>query len=308
MLPIRCHRVLGALNLVVSVACVSRSASTQATPEALPSKIPVVIGHRGASGYAPEHTFVSYDLALRMGADYIEPDLQMTKDGVLVAMHDPTLDRTARGASGDCTGPVAEKTLAQIRRCDVGSWFNARYPERARAEYVGATIPTLEEIFARYGLRARYYVETKNPEIAPGMEEALVALLDRFALRVPAAKRRQVLIQSFSPASLMHLHGIDSTLPLIQLLEARELSTTSKRELLQRVATYAIGIGPDMAAVDSSLVREAHALGLIVHPYTVNDEADLERLTRLGVDGMFTNFPDRLIAIRDRRTAPNEKR
>jgi glycerophosphoryl diester phosphodiesterase len=243
-----------------------------------------------------------------MGADYIEPDLQMTKDGVLVAMHDPTLDRTARGPKEDCTGSVAEKTLAQIRHCDVGSWFNARYPERARAEYVGVTIPTLEEIFARYGLRARYYPETKNPEIAPGMEEALVALLQRFSLRVPATQRRQVLIQSFSPASLHHLRGIDSTLPLIQLLETHELSTASRRESLERIATYAIGIGPDMADVDSSLVSEAHALGLVVHPYTVNNEADLERLARLGVDGMFTNFPDRLAAIRDRRAPPNEKR
>src|SRR4028119_1977971 len=106
------------------------------------------VGHRGASGYAPEHTIPAYDLALKMGADYIEQDLQLTKDGVLVVLHDETLDRTARptaeSAPGDCTGLVREKTLAQIKTCDVGSWFNEAYPQYARPEYVGLKIPTLE--------------------------------------------------------------------------------------------------------------------------------------------------------------------
>ena len=84
----------------------------------------VNVGHRGASGYAPEHTIASYDLALTLGADYIEQDLQLTKDGVLVALHDPTLNRTARGLSENCAGLVIEKTLAQIKTCDVGTWFN----------------------------------------------------------------------------------------------------------------------------------------------------------------------------------------
>src|SRR5439155_1528352 len=127
------------------------------------------IGHRGASGYAPEHTFASYDLALKLGADYIEQDVQMTSDGVLVVTHDETLDRTARGPAEDCTGPVKTKTLAQIKRCDAGSWFGPQFE--------GERIPTLEEVFQRYGRQANYYIETKSPEIYPGMEEALLALL-----------------------------------------------------------------------------------------------------------------------------------
>jgi glycerophosphoryl diester phosphodiesterase len=101
------------------------------------------IGHRGASGYAPEHTIPAYDLALEQGADYIEIDLQMTKDGVLVAMHDDTLDRTADAPEGVpkrfCSGPVIKRTLEQIKQCDVGSWFSP--------EYAGEQMPTLEEIF-----------------------------------------------------------------------------------------------------------------------------------------------------------------
>ena len=84
------------------------------------------IGHRGASGYAPEHTFAAYDLALEQGADYIEIDLQMTADGVLVALHDKTLNRTADAPEGVperyCRGLVSEKTLEQIKMCEVGSW------------------------------------------------------------------------------------------------------------------------------------------------------------------------------------------
>src|ERR671916_500502 len=111
------------------------------------------IGHRGASGYAPEHTFAAYDLALKLGADYIEQDLQMTKDGVLVVLHDDTLDRTATGPARNCTGLVIEKTLAQLKTCEVGRWFNRAYPLYARPEYAGMRIPTLEEVFQRYGAR-----------------------------------------------------------------------------------------------------------------------------------------------------------
>ena len=91
------------------------------------------IGHRGASGYAPEHTIPSYDLALRLGADYIEQDLQLTSDGVLVCMHDTTLDRTARGAPENCTGPVSSKTLAQVKTCDVDAESTLTLLERADA-------------------------------------------------------------------------------------------------------------------------------------------------------------------------------
>src|SRR5690606_21915603 len=112
----------------------------------------------------------------------IEQDLQMTADGVLLVLHDATLDRTARGPAAVCTGPVIERTLAEVRECDFGSWFNEARPESANEAFVGLHAPTLDEVFARYGDRVRYYIETKNPEEAPGMEEALLALLRRHGL------------------------------------------------------------------------------------------------------------------------------
>jgi glycerophosphoryl diester phosphodiesterase len=250
------------------------------------------IGHRGASGHAPEHTIPAYDLALALGADYIEQDLQLTSDGVLVCLHDTTLDRTARGPAEHCTGLVREKTLAQIRTCDVGSWFNEANPDRARPEYVGLTIPTLDEVFARYRRRANYYIETKAPESADRMEERLLALLAEHKLRKPA-RRWQVLIQSFSPASLRAIHEMDPSLPLIQLVLGFGASPALEASL-DDIAGYAVGVGPNAGFMDATVVAAAHARCLDVHPYTVNEPADMAALVAAGVDGMFTNFPDRL--------------
>lgn len=272
-----------------------------------PEDAPVLnVAHRGASGYAPEHTIPAYDLALKMDADYIEQDLQLTKDGVLVVLHDETLDRTARptaeSAPGDCAGLVREKTLAQIKTCDVGSWFNEAYPQYADPGYVGLRIPTLEEVFQRYGERANYYIETKSPESAPGMEEELLRLMDEYGLTKPAAKKWQVLIQSFSPASLQKVHTLDPSLPLIQLFSSSETSQTI-RARLDATASYAVGIGPSKSDVDKPLIEAAHARCLDVHPYTVNETPEMASLVSVGVDGMFTNFPDRLEGLLGKEAA-----
>jgi glycerophosphoryl diester phosphodiesterase len=260
------------------------------------------IGHRGASGYAPEHTIPAYDLALEQGADYIEIDLQMTADGVLVAMHDDTLDRTATAPEGVpeeyCTGLVIEKTLEQIKQCDVGSWFSP--------EYAGEQIPTLEEIFQRYGTSVNYYIETKNPEAAPGMEAELLRLMEEYDLIKPAEKRWQVLIQSFSAESLMTIHDMNSELPLIQLYSDTETSESIQRDL-DAVSNYAVGIGPSQSDVDAALVKAAHDYCLDVHPYTVNTVEDMEKLIALGVDGMFTNNPDRLEGLLGKSAAPGKR-
>ncbi len=293
---------IGAIILISLLALVVMMASgTSASAAKALADAPVLnIGHRGASGYAPEHTIPSYDLALKMGADYIEQDLQLTKDGVLVVMHDETLDRTARptaeSAPGDCTGLVIEKTLAQIKTCDVGAWFNETYPKYADPSYVGLKIPTLEEVFQRYGKDVNYYIETKNPESAPGMEEELLRLMDKYGLTESAEDKWQVLIQSFSPASLQKIHAINSKLPLIQLYSSTETSQTIQAQL-DLVKTYAVGIGPSKDDVDAALVDAAHARCLDVHPYTVNEKREMRALISIGVDGMFTNFPDRLDAV-----------
>ena len=283
---------LAAVLMVILVAFAAPA--VQAAPETESSlEGPVLnIGHRGASAYAPEHTFASHDLALEQGADYIEIDLQMTADGVLVAMHDKTLNRTADAPEGVperyCRGLVSKKTLEQIKMCDVGSWFGP--------EYAGEQIPTLDEIFERYGTSVNYYIETKNPDAAPGMEEELVRLLEKYGL-IPAegpaeTDSWQVLIQSFSAESLMKIHELEPTLPLIQLYWAG--TSKSIQRDLDAVSEYAVGIGPYKKDVDAALVEAAHEHCLAVHPYTVNTVEEMEALIALGVDGMFTNNPDLL--------------
>lgn len=262
------------------------------------------VAHRGASGHAPEHTMAAYDLALRMKADYIEQDLQMTSDGVLVALHDEDLDRTARGPVEDCTGPVITKTLEQIKRCDVGSWFNEAYPEKAQADYVGLQIPTLEEVFQRYGSKVNYYIETKSSALYPRMEEELIRLLREYSLFEPAVEDRRVLIQSFHPTSLQKIHALEPDLPLIQLYFGGGSEVI--RATLDQVAEYAVGIGPSFRDVDEGLVAAAHDRCLDVHPYTVNEVTDMRVLIEMGVDGMFTNFPDRLRSLPKPATAASK--
>ncbi|CAA9410717.1 MAG: Glycerophosphoryl diester phosphodiesterase [uncultured Rubrobacteraceae bacterium] len=267
---------------------------------------PVVnVGHRGTAGLAPEHTIASYDLALENGADYIEQDLRMTSDGVLVVVHDEDLDRTTRGPAENCTGPVGEKTLEQVKTCDVGSFFNERYPDFAREEYEGLKIPTLEEVFRRYGTETNYYIETRSAEAPPGnpgidassgMEEELLRLMDEYGLSEPAAGSWRVLIQSFVPASLEEIHAKDPSLPLVQLYSDEETGETIGADL-EAAGGYAVGVGPSMDDVDRGLVEAAHAECLAIHPYTLLEEPDMRKMIDLGVDGMFTDFPNRLEGV-----------
>ncbi len=257
-----------------------------------------VIAHRGASWDAPEHTFASWDLALERGADWIEQDLHLTRDGRLVVVHDDTLERTARGPAADCTGPVAEKSLAQLQRCDMGSWFNTEHPERAHARFVGARIPTLDSVLTRYATRAKFYIETKWVDGAPPMEEALLGMLRAHRLAGPGADYARVLVQSFSVTSLERLHALDPALRLVLLIED-PIPPDSLDAVLARVARIAVGIGPARGLTSAHLVERAHAARLFVHPYTVNAPATMRYMLRINVDGMFTDRPDLLRGLLD---------
>ncbi|NLP51641.1 glycerophosphodiester phosphodiesterase [Bacillus sp. RO1] len=241
------------------------------------------VAHRGASGHAPEHTITSYKMGEEMHGDYIEVDLQMTKDGQLIAMHDETLDRTTNG-----NGQVKDHTLEEIKNLDAGSWFNEKYPEKANPAYVGLKVPTLEEVFQKFGKNANYYIETKSPEVYPGMEEALLELVNKYGV-----DKDKLLVQSFSPASLTKMNQIDPSVKLVQLMWYTSPAAISDAEL-QAVKKYAIGIGPNSSMIDQEYVQKAVKNGLEIHPYTVNEKEDMKELIEWGVTGIFTNFPDRL--------------
>ena len=271
------------LLLLLSLPLASLSQSSASAPA-------TVIAHRGASGHAPEHTLLAYDIAVQMGADYIEQDLQMTRDGVLIVMHDADLDRTARGPPEHCTGPVAEKLYRDLLNCEISSWRGADAGDLER-------IPTLDAVLTRYGKTTRYYIETKQSEQALGMEEALVELLTRHDLVPGSPDDRTVLVQSFSSESLKKIHRLRPQLPLIQLIGASQMPTDLEAAM-RDIASYAAGVGPAQRLVTPKFMSAAKRHGLLVHPYTVNEESDMTRLIELGVDGMFTNFPDRLMRVR----------
>ncbi len=194
----------------------------------------VNVAHRGASGYAPEHTLLSYDMGDKMHGDYIEIDLQMTKDGQLIAMHDEKLDRTTDG-----TGHVKDYTLEQIKQLDAGGWFNETYPQYAKPEYVGLKVPSLEEVFQKFGKNANYYIETKSPNIYPGMEKELLRLVNQYKIN-----KKTLLVQSFSPDSLKIMHELDSSVQLVQLISYRSVAMVTDAELAE-VKKYAMGVGPN---------------------------------------------------------------
>lgn len=263
-------------------------------PSLNPNKI-LNVAHRGASGFAPEHTLLSYELGQELKGDYIEVDLQMTKDGELIAMHDETLDRTTNG-----TGLVKEYTLEEIKQLDAGSWFNEKYPNMAKEEYVGLTVPTLEEVIEKFGKDARYYIETKSPEVYPGMEEKLLEILNDYKLTGPNVPSNKVIIQSFSPESLKKVHQLNPDLPLVQLLWYDEAAAITDAEL-EEYKEYSIGLGMNFNKIDEAYVQKVREHDLLIHPYTVNEKEDMRKLLDWGVTGMFTNFPDRLQEVLQER-------
>lgn len=268
-----------------------------------------VIAHRGASGHAPESTLAAYELAHRWGADYLELDAQLSADGEVVLFHDGTIERTSDGE-----GHIHDYTLAELKALDTGSWFHEAYPDRLDEDYRGTQILTLDELFDHFGHTTRYYIETKSPDLNPGLEEALVTRLEAYDM----IEQGRVLVQSFDQESLLKVRDLNPDVPLIQLLwyspseqdnatftewnDTTPGADTIRDEDFERIAEYAVGIGTNAAyqgqpVIDAAFVRQAQANGLPVHVYTINEQEDMKRLMALGVNGLFTDYPDRLLEL-----------
>lgn len=246
------------------------------------------IAHRGASGHAPEHTMESYRLGEEMNGDYIEIDLQMTKDGTLIAMHDEDVSRTSHQE-----GLVSDLTIEEIKQLDVGSWFNERFPHLANSKFTNLTVPTLDEIVTEFGTSANYYIETKQPNENPGMTNELIRVLQEHDLINQNVREGQVIIQSFSEESLKEIHKLEPSLPIIQLISYTKKAKISMQEL-ENIREYAVGIGVNYKHLSKKYIQQVRDAGLLIHPYTVNEKSKMKQLIDWGVTGMFTNYPDRL--------------
>ncbi|WP_277587289.1 glycerophosphodiester phosphodiesterase family protein [Psychrobacillus antarcticus] len=245
----------------------------------------LIIAHRGASAIAPEHTIIAYEIAQQAGVDYIEIDLQMTKDGVLVAMHDEKVDRTTDG-----TGFVKEYTLRELKQLNAGNWFNEAYPDLANKEFEYEEVPTLEDIFLHFGDDVNYYIELKSPPIYEGMEEKLLALLKRYDLIREGNDLPKVIVESFNEDSLTNFHALEPALPLIQLFSFKEKAALSVSDY-ERLKTYASGIGVNIKLVDREFIHEAQLNDLQVHLFTIKTELDMKNAFNLDANGIFVDSP-----------------
>ncbi|MGP9766606.1 glycerophosphodiester phosphodiesterase family protein [Halomonas sp. AOP13-D3-9] len=268
-----------------------------------------VIAHRGASGRAPESTMAAYELAHEWGVDYLELDAQLTADGELVVFHDDAIERTSDGE-----GKINDYTLEELKTLDSGTWFNEANADKADADFAGAKILTLDELFERFGHDARYYIETKSPQLNPGLEEALVEKLEEYKM----VENGHVLVQSFEQDSLLKVQALNDDIPLIQLVWYSPSEEDASRlvewtgvtpgpeeiteEDFQAVSDYAVGMGTNFIydgreVIDADFIRQANENGLPVHVYTINETDEMERLIEMGANGLFTNYPDRLLKL-----------
>ncbi|NLN91863.1 MAG: glycerophosphodiester phosphodiesterase [Candidatus Hydrogenedens sp.] len=273
----------------------------------------IVIAHRGASGYVNEHTLAAYAMAYGMGADYIEQDLGMTRDGVLICMHDRTLERTSNVAE---VFPDRKRengkyypedfTLAEIKSLRAVESVPMRFPRALRLFQMVTfeeAIQLIQGLNTSTGRDVGIYPELKD---AGSYEKAglpflqtFLDVLSRYGYEGPDAK---VYVQCFSSGILKQLREeYQCTLPLIQLMSSDMVEKADMKE----VAAYAQGIGPDKKAIDKdpTVVARAHEAGLKVHPYTfradaysskyknVNEEMELFLFT-YDIDGGFTDHPD----------------
>ncbi|MEK5039780.1 glycerophosphodiester phosphodiesterase family protein [Sporosarcina sp. FSL K6-3457] len=268
--------------------------SVQRAP--LPTDDLLVIAHRGASAYAPDHTLAAYELAVQMGSDYIELDLQLTKDGKLVAFHDtvvsfPTVDRA-----------IMDITFDELKLYTLGEEFNAENPKYASVAYEDLRVIGLDEIIRHFGHTVNYYIEIKSPSSYPGIETELLRQLRAHGLLSSENDMPKVVIQSFDADSLKKVFDREPTIPLIKLYTFNKTAHLSKKEL-RDLSNYASGIGIDGKTVTKKFVDAMHKEGLDVHAFTVNDEEMMRTLMIHGVDGIFTDNPDIAVRLRDEKSS-----
>src|ERR1700716_3247045 len=237
-----------------------------------------VIGHRGAMGYCPENTFVSFERALELGADWIELDVHLTRDGALAVIHDESVDRTTDGH-----GLVRDHSLSELKLLDAGAWFGPGY--------AGQRIPTLEEVLAWAHSRGTIVdIEIKNgPIFYRGIEEAVVKALD------DSHMTEQVIVISFDHAAVQRVKSLDTRIATGVLYSGRPVDAGVG---LARQAN-ADALLPHWAYVTSADVQVAHNAGLAVAPWATSDPAILRHLIDAGVDAIGTNHPDVLRGILD---------
>ncbi|MER5750973.1 glycerophosphodiester phosphodiesterase family protein [Streptomyces sp. NPDC002088] len=248
---------------------------------------PSVIAHRGASAYAPENTLAAIDKAAQLGIGWVENDVQRTKDGELVVIHDDSLRRTTNVEKvfpGRSPWKVKDFTAAQIARLDAGSWFGPAY--------TGARVPTLKQYMRRVEHNHQnLLLEIKNPELYPGIEQQTLKLLGNEGWLDRQHLARRLIVQSFSADSVRIVHDLKPG------VRTGFLGSPSLADL-PAYAKFADQINPSYGSLSRTYVSVVHAFTgphgkpMAVAAWTVNDAATARTVAAYGVDGVITNKPD----------------
>ncbi len=247
-----------------------------------------VIAHRGASAFAPENTIAALETAVALGAEFVEVDLQLSRDARLLAIHDGTVDRTTNGH-----GPVSSKTLDELRQLDAGSWFDgksAKLPQEVPAaqesrSFAGERIPTIQEILAFGGQHDVGLYLVLKPRGPSGIEHAIVG-----ALRTANEILRSVLI-SFELTTLTRLRRLEP------LLVTGYLCEQAHGAVAKAVEAGARQLLPRADQITPELLADAHRGSLKVVAWTVNDPARMKELIEQGIDGIITDVPNELVKL-----------
>lgn len=275
----------------------------------------VVIAHRGASGYLPEETLPAYAYAYAAGADYLEPDLILTKDKIFICMHDTQLETTTNvkdvfpdRKADDGHWYAKDFTLAELKTLTAHERTGNRFPREAQ----GFQIATFEELIQLVqglnkttGRNVGIYPELKDPSWHAKngfeMEGAFLEIMTKYGY---TGKDAKCFVQCFEPEPLKKMREMKSELPQIFLMDAGTANKLTEGDLTD-IAKFATGIGPDLRAIerDPALVERVHTAGLLIHPYTLRKDMMLPKYKTFEdavktyyddykVDGFFTDFPD----------------
>ncbi|MGI8314565.1 glycerophosphodiester phosphodiesterase [Halobacillus mangrovi] len=233
------------------------------------------IAHRGAAGYAPENTMAAFEKAFEMKAEMLELDVQMSKDGELVVIHDTTVDRTTDGA-----GKVGNLTYEELKRLDAGSHFSK--------EFTGEKIPTLGEVLDEYRGKMGIVIEMKSPSLYPGIEQKIADTLKNRNMDSPT--NSEIIVQSFDHESLKAFHSILPEVPVGVLLDFNPDGVSDQQ--LTEFSSFAEYVNPNKTMIDKNLVERIHKFGMETYPWDVRELESVKSLIKAGVDGVITIYPD----------------
>ncbi len=255
--------------------------------------LPLIIAHRGASAVAPENTIAAFTKAIDVGADGVEFDVRLSKDGVPVVVHDATLLRTT-----GINERVADLTAEQLSRVDAGSWFNAAFPSRARTEFAAEGIPTLGKVLQLLEqISGPVYIEIKCET-----EDAVSPLLDAVCREIADSPLlEKIIVKSFRLAVIARAKAILPSVRTAALFAPKVMRLLRKEKYLISIAEElgADHLSVHKALMSRQLVRKAEKAGMPVTVWTVNAPRWIARATKLGIFAVITNDPATMLAIHD---------